>query len=448
MNIDSAALSEYLQERMRQLNSPGLAVAIVQDGRVVYLRGLGIAGPAGRAMTPHTPLILGSLSKSFTALAAMQLVETGVLALDEPITRYLPWFQMADARAQDITCRHLLLHISGIARFTGRALLSRPHDQGLEQTVRALKSEKLVCAPGERFEYSNVNYSILSLLIETISEMPYAQYIQQHIFRPLGMQHSHVALAAAQADGLAQGYSWWYGRPVAIDAPYLTDALGAAFLASSAADMARWLLLHLDGQVDGVRILDQTGLDELHRPQTLTHKPGVWAAFGWRESRLGGERIWHHGGEVSNFRAEMMVFPDQHVGLVVLANCNHGLVAQLGLDQIAADLARFLFGLPAQKHMSLRSFAALEIAGTVILLSVLTWLWRIVAISARMTAGGLAAFIALVSFLLLVLLWLPKAADMPWRGLRLYVPDLGNLLWWLSLVSLILASVALLRWIS
>ena len=223
-------VEHYVTTTHRQLRIPGLAIAIVQDGKVVYQRSLGEAAP-GRPTTPSTPFILGSLSKSFTALAIMQLIEAGKLNLDERVQHSIPWFRLDDSAASSlITVRHLLTHTSGISRFTGRVLLSRRGGKTREQSVRALSKVQLSCPVGSRFEYSNTNYLIAGLLIESASGMSYEEYIQEHIFRPLQMTTSFPSEQQARRHGMAQGYRWWFGRPVPFDAPFLDDALPAAYL--------------------------------------------------------------------------------------------------------------------------------------------------------------------------------------------------------------------------
>src|SRR5262245_58180429 len=106
-----AHIDTYLEKKRQALRLPGLAVAIIQDGSIAYVRGFGIAA-TGREMTPQTPFIIGSLSKSFTALAAMQLVEAGQLHLDDPIKRYIPWLRFETVSAERLTIRHLLTHTS------------------------------------------------------------------------------------------------------------------------------------------------------------------------------------------------------------------------------------------------------------------------------------------------------------------------------------------------
>ena len=116
-DIDIAAIDAYLETAMAVAHIPGLALGIVQNDRIVHLRGFGTADPTGRPVTPQTPFILGSVSKSFTALAVTQLIEAGRLELDTPVQRYLPWFRVADASASSqITVGHLLSHTSGLSR--------------------------------------------------------------------------------------------------------------------------------------------------------------------------------------------------------------------------------------------------------------------------------------------------------------------------------------------
>ncbi len=446
VKFNQTQIDTHLEIMRQALHLPGLACAIVQGSQVVYARGFGYAGPA-RPISPQTPFILGSLSKSFTALAVMQLAESGALRLDDPAKRYIPWLRFETEAAEALTIRHLLTHTSGISRYDGRALLSERAGKAIEQRVRERLPLKLSRPVGSAYQYSNTNYLLASLIVEIVAGIPFATYLQEHILQPLSMNNSATSEAAAKQKGLSEGYRWWYGTPYTFSAPYLDDALGAAFVAASAEDLARWLLLHLNGQVDGVSILSQGGFAELHRAAVPTGK-GTQAAMGWRVGRLAGEQTLQHGGEVSNFRTDMLLLPAQRLGLVVLANCNNGLVAQLGLDHIAFDLARFLLGQPqTRKRQTLRAFGLLEAEASLILVALVIWLWVALLSNTHFMAGGVVA-LTLASTLPALALWrLPKLADMPWKGLRLYVPDLGNLVWWLSIISLVLAGVSLLRWL-
>ena len=156
-NPDLAAIDAFVEAQMDRHRIPGLALAITKGDRIVHLQGYGSAGD-GRPVTPQTPFHIGSISKSFTALAVMQLVEQGEVDLDAPVRAYLPWFQVADEGAsQAITVRHLLHQTSGLAEETYMADL--PADATLERAVRDLRRAEPVDPPGTSFHYFNQNYA-------------------------------------------------------------------------------------------------------------------------------------------------------------------------------------------------------------------------------------------------------------------------------------------------
>ncbi len=143
---DMLAIDKYLESNLQKLRIPGLALAIIKGDQVVHLKGFGVADSNNRPMTLNTPFILGSVSKSFTALAIMQLVENGKINLDEPIQHYLPWFRVADPKASaQINIRHLLNQISGISTWTGREQITDDDtsDDALERHVRNLSTAQL-----------------------------------------------------------------------------------------------------------------------------------------------------------------------------------------------------------------------------------------------------------------------------------------------------------------
>ena len=203
---------------MQANHLPGLALSIVHDKQVVDLRGFGTADQSGRAVTPQTPFIIGSLTKSFTALAILQLVEAGKVQLDALVQHYLPWFRLADSTASArITVRQLLNQTSGIPSSLNGLNISEIATMNMEQFVHALKAVALDRAVGSRFEYANTNSVVLGLIVQTVSGQAYETYIQQHVFSPLDMQHSYASIKQARSNGLAQGYQWALGVPVPAD---------------------------------------------------------------------------------------------------------------------------------------------------------------------------------------------------------------------------------------
>ena len=326
---DFAAIDRYVDDQRQAQHVPGLALGIVQDGQVVHLRGYGAADPSGRAVTPQTPFIIGSLTKSVTALAIMQLVESGRIELDAPVQRYVPWFQLADQdAAAGITLRHLLYQTSGLPGRAGNEGIANgdTSDGALEREVRALGSVQLDRPVGARHEYSNANYIILGLIVQTVAGQRYEAYVQEHILRPLGMRQSFTSKTAAQAHGLASGHRYWFGVPVPADLPYPRGVLPAGYLIASVEDMARYLAAHQNGgRLGDARLLSLAGMAELLRPGAEAGSPDAFYAMGWSVVQDGDVRVIGHTGETFDFRSTMALVPDRGMGYVLLMNADTAL---------------------------------------------------------------------------------------------------------------------------
>jgi CubicO group peptidase (beta-lactamase class C family) len=323
--VDKDRIDSYIQSRMQTASIPGLALGVVYGDEVVYLKGYGIAGPDGRAVTPQTPFILGSTSKSFTALAVMQLVEAGKIDLDAPVTIYLPWFRTSDAAASaQITVRNLLNQNSGLPTYEGRQGIAN-NDQGnmaLENGIRGLSRVQLSQPAGQGYEYANENYNILGLIVQEVSGASYEEYVRSAIFAPLEMSHSAAALSDPAAIDIATGYRYWLFWPVAFDAPYPRNMTPSGFLISSAEDMTHYLSALLNGGTYGNnQLLSPQGIAALHTPGSRI-SPLSSYGMGWViQDQPGSTKIWHNG-DVSNFHSNMLLLPDQHIGIVILINVN------------------------------------------------------------------------------------------------------------------------------
>ncbi len=329
---DFQAIDAYLTDQMRDSHIPGLAVAIVKRGRIVHVRGFGIAGPDDRAMTPQTPCILGSVSKPITALAIMQLVAAGRIELDALVRHYLPWFSTADPAASErITVRHLLQHTSGFSTVAGRQFVTGTDtSQGtLERSVRSLRDFSLNHSPGEQYEYSNVNYMVLGMIVQEVSGQPFGDYVRTHIFQPLGMHNSFVSLAEAQRAGLATGHRMWFGYPVAVEGlPWSADRLPSGGMISTAEDMAKLLAaLTNDGIYENATLLPADRVEELFQPGPLIRGTSHYG-LGWvvKDFR-GGPAAWHDGS-TGDFYSYTLLLRDKGWGVVILTNVNGQLLTR------------------------------------------------------------------------------------------------------------------------
>jgi CubicO group peptidase (beta-lactamase class C family) len=366
--LDPAVIDAFLRQQVAANHIPGLAIAIVQDGQIVMLRGYGEAGP-GRPMTPQTQLYLGSTSKSFTALAVMQLVEEGRLELDAPVQRYLPEFQVADAAASaQITVRQLLNHTSGLSEQgdPNKSAIT----PSLADQVRIMQDAHLTAPVGTRFQYYSQNYRALGLLIERMSGQSYGDYLRDHIFAPLGMASTVTDPAAA--GNLAQGYGQVLGRPLARPQPFNPGGVPSGYIISTAEDLARYLTSMLDNTRAGDRQL--VGSETL--AQMFTVPPGIGGDYGmgWmvmQDPALG--KFFFHGGALDNFQTSLLLAPGQKVGLALL--CNQGGVLPMftGYSTLRDGLLDLLKGNTPQQSSPVWVFPAL---GAVMALDLGTGVFR------------------------------------------------------------------------
>jgi len=328
--------------QMGAYNIPGAAVAIVREGEVEYLGSFGVANPRGQLVTPDTPFLLASLSKSITAVGVMQLVEAGQINLDDPVQNYLPWFEVSEGQGGEITVAHLLYQTSGFSELDGIQATLRPDSpDALEEGVRDLAVVDLSFSPGEDWEYSNLNYNTLGLLIQEVSGQSFESYIQEHIFDPLGMTHSYISLLAARDGGAASGYYPFFGFPLVYDnfMPYSRATLPSGGLWSSASDMGRYLIAQLnDGRYGATTLLSPDSVRQLHQPGAEI-EPGFRYAMGWSRANgfldrdflqtLGSDLNDHddlvtlfHEGDWANYKSVALLLPGLNYGAVVLMNSN------------------------------------------------------------------------------------------------------------------------------
>ena len=320
---DYTDIDEYITARMRSARIPGVAVAIVKGDRIVYLKGYGQADPDGRPMTPQTPFIIGSITKPFTALAIMQLVDAGKVDLDAPVQRYVPWFRVADPKAStQITVRMLLNQTSGLPQGPTLVTWTWPdYPDALERHVRLLANAQLSFPPGQSFAYSNANYVTQGVIVQAVTGQSYEDYVRQHIFAPLDMRNSFVSQDEAEQHGMAMGHRWWFGFPVPTTLPYNRANLPAGFIISSAEDMAHYLIAQMNGgHYRNSSILSSQGMASM-----LAEPPPGTYGLGWESVRIDGRRLINSDGATPNYQGSIFIDPQTGVGVFVAANVMNAL---------------------------------------------------------------------------------------------------------------------------
>jgi CubicO group peptidase (beta-lactamase class C family) len=355
------AIDDYVRDRLDDLRMPGAALGIVKDGEIVHLQTFGDADDDGNAVTTNTPFKIGSMSKSFTALAVMQLAEARKIQLDAPVQQYLPEFGVADPEASKrITVRHLLNQVSGIPTSAGMNYMWRTDrgDDALEREVARGTEVQLTHDPGSTFQYSNRNYTTPGLLIKVVSGQSYEDYVQEHVLQPLAMRQSFTRLDDAKNHGLATGHQYWFNRPVAGGGLRENRAITpTGLITASVEDMCSWLIVNLNhGVYNGTRVLSASGIDQLHTGVAPMSEKARYA-MGWYETDIEGAPIVTHNGDPGDFHSTMVISPATGWGVVLLMNGSNG---QGRLDIPAYGVMAQLVGLPTpEMPSSLREFTTL-----------------------------------------------------------------------------------------
>ncbi len=342
--MDVERIDAFVREQVQRHGIPGLAIALVDGKQVIFASGYGYADRTGRAITAQTPFVLASVSKPITALAVMQLVEQGKVALDTPVLHYLPTFRVADPVAsQQITVRHLLNHTSGIPEMGCQN--SRFGAHSLEQFVAALATIPLAAPPGQHHFYCSGNYNILGRIIEVVSHQSYASYIEQQVFAPLQMHHSFTLEQAAQADGLVTGHSWLFGQLVEREYPYDVPQQPSGFLIASAEDMAHFVIAQLnEGQFGDTSVLSPQGIAAMQAPGVPLGAEGATYALGWRTGTIGGVPAVFHAGDHPDIHTLVLMEPQTKRGAVVLFTANAIPALLTAFRDIETGVARLLDG--------------------------------------------------------------------------------------------------------
>lgn len=351
------ALDRFLQEQIDGIGIPGAAVVVVQHGVQVHSAAFGNAD-SGRPMTAQTPVLLASTTKSLTSIAVMQQVEAGRLQLDEPVQTYLPWFTLKDSRSSEITVRHLLHQASGMATKDTAFEASTADDPGaLEEGVRALSGSALAGVPGEAFGYANANFNILGLLVQTVSGQPFGEYVEQHVFEPLAMEHGHTTKAAAREDNMAAGHSLWFGGFwLPTEVPAGTTGMPSTTMFASAEDKSHELIALLDeGRYGDRHILQPASVEAILEPRVRIDESKEYA-MGWFTRPLVESvdpalqtdpdtlpLLVEHQGEWGNSHTYQALVPASDLGVVLMINGNDT-SAPSRLKAIDTNVLRILHG--------------------------------------------------------------------------------------------------------
>jgi len=312
--IDQAVASEMNTQRI-----PGVSVAVVKDGKVIFSKGYGLANvELGVKATDKTVYQIQSVTKQFTAAAIMMLVQEGKIGLDDPLSKYL---DKTPDLWKDVTIRHLLTHTSGIKDFINEPTQSLKLEVTEQEVFDATAPRPLNFKTGDQYQYSNTNYHLLAMVIRKLTGKSYGDMLNERIFKPLMMKDTIIMNLSGIVDRRAAGYLMDNGK--LRNGEYVAQsvlAYAGGGVMSTVLDMAKW-----DAALDGNSILTLASKKDIWSPMKLNSGGLSQYGFGWALGTVNGHREYaHSGGHVTGFTTYYAKYPDEGLTVFVFTNSGWG----------------------------------------------------------------------------------------------------------------------------
>ncbi|MGW8751397.1 serine hydrolase domain-containing protein [Bacillus wiedmannii] len=421
------ALDKYIEKFIKEQNIPGASVAIVHNKDVFFTKTMGITGESEKKVTSKTPFAIGSISKSLTALAIVKLIEDKKIKLEDPVQRYLPWFQLKDSQiSSTITIQHLLTHTSGISTYEGLAISDKQskNSTALQENVMKLSNVKLTTPPGEKYQYSNANYIILGALIEAVTNETYSSYMEKHIFQPLNMNGAAASKETAYEKGYLTGYQSWFGIPRKSVVSYDNAGAPYGYITANLEDMIQFIMF-LNRQ-ENPQFLKQENMDLYLSPLYKINSEKSYG-FGLRTTNINESEtmIWH-SGSTPDARAEIFTLNKSGWSGVILTNKNH-VLEETVLSELKKGIISILNGeepVDIPKNIPLIQIVLLLVTLILFIISImlikkykhmksvkkLIWLF----------IGSLSLLLSIIFIPLLT-----YSTISPWRTIKIFAPDVA-----------------------
>lgn len=325
-------IENYVERNMVKGKIPGLSVIITYGQKTLYNRGFGFSNiEKNIPVTNETLFELGSTSKAFTGLGILYLKKAGLLDLEDPVSKYIDWFNVKYAGKQtEIKLKHLLYHTSGIPYETIGDIPESDDVTALEQAVKNLVGVELTYEPGEQFLYATINYDILGLIIEKVSSSSFENFISNNILKPLDLNNIFLDRKLAYEDSrMSTGYKLGYLSPREFTAPSYRGNTPAGYFISNSIDIANWL--KIQSYSSKIPQKFQEIIQESHSIDNTVQPSmdGSSYSAGWNVYQKGKGEI-SHGGNNPNFSSYFVIRPADKVGVGVVANINSSFTNSIG----------------------------------------------------------------------------------------------------------------------
>nr|WP_315485008.1 serine hydrolase [uncultured Undibacterium sp.] len=319
-------------------NQPGATVIVVKDGKTLLRKAYGIANIASKeALQADHVMRLGSITKQFTSVAILQLVEEGKIALNDPVTKFFPDYPIS---GKGITVEHLLTHTSGIPSYTGKPnfVAGAGKDISVQEMVDSFKNDALEFEPGTAYKYNNSGYFLLGAIIEKVSGEPYAKFVEKRLFTPLGMTNTAYEGYERSKQVRAAGYSQRTGEFEPSMKISMTQPYAAGSLTSTVDDLAKW-----DAAVSAGKLLKAEHWKRAFTSYKLKNGQDTNYGYGWGIGQFESQAMISHGGGIPGFSTFALSLPKDKVYVAVLTNADGGLAQP---EMVAMRLAASAIGKP------------------------------------------------------------------------------------------------------
>ncbi|WPV66531.1 cyclic peptide export ABC transporter [Chitinophaga sp. LS1] len=444
----------FVKEQMSKSGIPGLSIVVLQKGEPVYKAAYGYADLARKEQVNNrTTFEIGSNTKAFTALGILRLAATGQLNMNDPVHKYLPWFQLKyklpDGKivTPEITISNCLHHTSGIP-FSAIDLIRPEHsNKALEETVKRLSGTTLENLPGTKFLYATINYDVLGLIIKKVAGQPFETFIKEQVLTPLGLNTARFTYGKMPEK--ATGYKFGYLQPIPYEAPPFEGNNPAGYLTANIDEIEKWLTIQLKGTTD--TLLNEV-IQASHVPDSsvLPDANGAYYAGGWLVSRDSDGTI-AHGGRNPNYASYIVYHHTDSTGVAVLCNLNTAYT-----ERIARGVLRIVEGeapIPYDGDMYRQLDKFMVVLGIIVLLFMIATAWYAVKFVLEVIKGvrvfslsRKTAILTLLRTLFLLLLIgigfyiIPKACfdGLSWQFMVVWAPESFQ-----SVITLFYLSLAL-----
>lgn len=402
----------YLEQELKNFEIPNLEVLVVNKDSILYSKSIGVNSGI------QTPYYIGSVSKSLSALGVLKLIELKQLSFDEEVVKILPNL-LFKGGAKPITIKNLLNHTSGISKISGLKKLPSLDESNISKFTINLKIQ-----PGQIHEYSNLNYSILGLIIEKISGLPYNEYMMRYVLKDLSMDNTLINTRDIVQEYVIDQFQYFGPFVLSVEqVKYSKTSIPAGFICSSSNDLGNYLMMNLNnGVFKNKKIIDKQTLQKMHKPWDNS---SVGYAMGWKRGRINEKYFLQHLGSTATSYSGIFIVPEQELGLVVLSNSN----SLIYTEELIEGLLKILLN-ESPKSTTKKEFTFRWVLLIIALIMVIHFIYRLhnivvkhIKVNPKKELLNLIILGAIALILMLDLF--PRFAHIPFRSFLKLQPDIS-----------------------